>query len=165
MIESTKREIGHLLTALAASFEGAPQGGNVGLLPSVRGLTAELAAWLPGEGRHSIWQIVNHVAIWDENLADVLAGKPAWPDGWWTTRDWQPIAQTTGEAWREALRRLTAAHAVVKAQVEETSDDRLDSVVGQAPLYASILGSALHKSYACGQIRYIRGLQGVPPEG
>ncbi len=160
MTTSTGREVGHLLTALASNFEGKPDS----LLSSIRGLTAEQAVWTPGEGRHSIWQIVNHVAIWDERLADVLAGKPDWPEGWWTTRDWQPIARTTEEEWRAAIRRMTAAHSAVKAHVERVSDDDLERVVGQEPLYTWILGSVLHMTYACGQVRYLRALQGVPLE-
>ena len=43
---------------------------------AVRGLSPRQAALHPAAGRHSIWQIVNHVCIWREYTLTKLDGRP-----------------------------------------------------------------------------------------
>jgi hypothetical protein len=44
------------------------------LLGTLRGLSAEEAAWRPGEGRHNIWEIVLHCAYWKYAVRRRIAG-------------------------------------------------------------------------------------------
>ena len=57
IMDPTEREVGHLLVALGASFEGNPRGINAGLLPSVHDLTAEqgLCGWMIGAALHTTY--------------------------------------------------------------------------------------------------------------
>ena len=41
---------------------------------ALEGLTAEQAAWKPAPDRHSIWQLVNHMAFWREYMANRAEG-------------------------------------------------------------------------------------------
>lgn len=55
------------------------QEGHVSLWDSVRDLTAAQAAWTPAPARNSIWQIVDHVALWKDDGARRISGEPRAP--------------------------------------------------------------------------------------
>ena len=42
---------------------------------AVGALTPQQAAWAPSPGRHSIWEIVNHVCIWREHSLSRFDGR------------------------------------------------------------------------------------------
>jgi uncharacterized damage-inducible protein DinB len=138
---------------------------HMALLKSLDGLTAEQAAWAP-PGRHSIWQIVHHVALWKEYTAERLAGSPPRPEGWEEKEDWLAVDEVTEEAWRAAVQRLRAAHARLRAEVAARSDEELDRPLpgGRRPLYSTIQAVPKHDSYHCGQIHLLRALQGIATE-
>ncbi len=139
-------------------------GWHAGLLPSVKDLTAKQAAWVSAPGRNSIWRIVDHLAFWKEVLVRRMAGEPPQGQEWIAAHDWQDVVEPTDEAWQSSLRRLTDAHAALKAALVRKSDEDLAQPVhpgSKIPLHGSILGFVTHDSYHCGQIRVIRALQGV----
>lgn len=138
---------------------------HMALLKSFEGLTAEQAAWAP-PGRHSIWKIVNHVALWKEHTAERLAGLPPRPEGWEQEVDWAEIDDITEEAWRAAAQWLIDVHARLRDEIAKLSDEDLDRPPpgGHRPLYTTIQGAAKHDSYHCGQIHVLRALQGIPTD-
>lgn len=138
---------------------------HMAFLKSLEGLTAEQAAWAP-PGRHSIWQITNHVALWKEYTADRLAGLSPRPQGWEQEADWAKVDQIAEDAWRAAVQRVIDAHARLRAEIAKRSDEDLDRpyAAGEGPLYTVPEGAAKHDSYHCGQIHFLRALQGVSTE-
>src|SRR5436190_17031580 len=73
------------------------------MLESLDGVNAALAAKHPVRGAHSIWELVEHVASWNEIVATRLAGKrPAVT----AEMNFPPVVKTTPAAWRASLRRL-----------------------------------------------------------
>src|SRR5437868_13246549 len=56
-------EIAQLLSALDQAFDKKSWHGP-NLRGSIRGVSAEMAAWRPGESRHNIWEQVVHAAYW-----------------------------------------------------------------------------------------------------
>ena len=57
------------------------QGAHPPLLVSLQGLTAAQAAWKPSPDRNSVWEIINHIALWKEYFASRLAGELLrWPN-------------------------------------------------------------------------------------
>ncbi|HLJ61612.1 MAG TPA: DinB family protein [bacterium] len=127
-------------------------------------VTAAQAAWSPGPGRNSIWKIVNHVSLWMEDVADCMAGVPPKPKGWAAGADFREIESVTGEAWRASVERLGAAHTRLKAELAKRTDAELDapSPGRSVALSSTILGLIAHDGYHCGQICYLRALQGIP---
>ncbi len=142
----------------------AREGWHVSLLDSVQDLTAAQAAWVPAPGRNSIWKIVEHVALWKEEGVRHLAGAEPRPAGWAKEHDWRDIGEATAERWGRALQRLRTAHAAVVGELAKQRDDDLTGPPPgwRMPLLATIRGLIAHDSYHCGQICYVRALQGIP---
>lgn len=153
-----------ILERLDAVFEAEEW--FVPLRTAVGGLTAQQAAWRPSPGRHNIWEIVNHLALWTEYVTELLAGKPRRPKGWAKEADWVLIPTGTPAAWNASVQRLLDAHAALKAEFSTKTDDELKRPFGdgQSPLseFERIAG---HDAYHCGQICYIRAQQGIPAKG
>lgn len=143
---------------------------HVPLATAIRDLTAAKAAWKPAPQRHSIWQIVDHLSLWKEYFAGRLRGEPVGrPSDWAKDRDWQEIPEVTEQAWQASVRRLMNARAALKAEFAQRTDDDLERPLPGSestdPLYTvfyTVLGEAEHDAYHCGQICYIRALQGIP---
>ena len=78
--------------------------------------------------------------------------------------DFREIETVTDEAWHASVERLAAAHARLKAELAKRSDADLDAPTPgrTAALSSTILGLIAHDGYHCGQICYIRALQGIP---
>jgi hypothetical protein len=140
------------------------EGWHVSLLDEVSGLAAHHAAWTPSPERNSIWKIVEHVALWKEEGACRLRGEPPKPAGWAGEHDWRGIANVSEARWQEAIRRLVDAHGTVRAAMAARSDEDLHTPLpgSTGTAAATIRGIILHDSYHCGQICYLRALQGIP---
>lgn len=114
-------------------------------------LTPEQAAWSPAPGRHSIWQIVQHVCVWREHTMLILHG--------WTRTIVPPNAEENFRApakvgpaeWADMIARLRRTHEQFAAALTRPgiSMERLPYHLG-------------HDCYHLGQIMYLRALQGLP---
>jgi DinB superfamily len=140
------------------------EGWHVSLLDSVKGLSARQAAWTPSPERHSIWQIVEHLALWKEEGARHLRGDPPRPPGWAKDHDWRDTGEVSDPRWQGTITRLTDAQKTVRAALEALAEADLNRPLpGFAGSAAeTIRGIVLHDSYHCGQICHLRALQGVP---
>jgi uncharacterized damage-inducible protein DinB len=161
-----KTLVERLLADMDDAFRGedVPSRWHVSVMTSVEGLSAAQAAWTPAPRRNSIWKIVQHLSLWKEDVARRIAGQPRRTEGWGKEHDWKEIPAATDQAWQASLRRLRDVHASVSAELARRSDEDLHAPPrgDEAPLYTAIRGVIAHDSYHCGQICYIRALQGVP---
>ena len=118
---------------------------------ALEGLTADGAAWSPRPDVPSIWAIVLHLAVWNENIVErVRTGEKAHP----VEGAWPLLPDRRDEAaWESAKRRLDAALASVQALIEEAPLDTL-----QASPYgiADLLCRLTHNGYHLGQITKLR---------
>ncbi len=148
----------------------AKEAWHVPLAEAVRDLTAAQTAWKPTPRRHSIWQIVDHLSLWKEFFTARLRGKSVGqPADWAKGRDWQEIADATEQRRQASVRRLMDAQTALRTEFAKLTDDDLTRPLpgssSTAPLYTifyTLLGDAEHDAYHCGQICYIRALQGIP---
>lgn len=142
---------------------------QVSLSNAVRGLTLAQAAWKPSPERHSIWQIVRHLAQWKEAAASALDGHPLDYDEL-NRRDWQEV---TGDesAWQKDVERLRAVSARIEAHVRAMDEGDLSRSIKwykESPTPVAIatrlvwLGT--HDAYHAGQIQQLFALQRVPVE-
>ena len=118
---------------------------------AVKGLTAEQAKWTSGKGNHSIGQLVNHLAFWNERSLQRFKGeKPAAFSG----NNDETFNSFDAKSWAETTTRLDR---VMKAweQAVETADEA--TLKKNASLIAHI---GTHNAYHVGQIIYVRKLQG-----
>jgi uncharacterized damage-inducible protein DinB len=121
---------------------------------AIDGLTAAEAAWKPAEGRHSIWQLVNHIVFWqDYTLRAARGQKPTREEFAKETerRNWEEPAETTEAAWKDARDRFMTSYRAMLDLVEMPE-------ASERPLY-----HLLHESYHFGQIMYLRAMQGRAP--
>lgn len=115
------------------------------------GLSAEQAAWRPGEGRKSIWEIANHICFWREHELRGLVGEKVTKDEI-ERRNFEMPVETSESAWQATRGRLAATHRQIRAAI---ADERNDLARLQYPL--------AHDSYHVGQIMTLRAFQGLPP--
>jgi len=140
------------------------EGWHVSLLDSVKGVTARQAAWTPSPERNSIWKIVEHLALWKEEGMRHILAQPPRPAGWAKEHDWPSIGEVSDARWQAAVRRLIDAHAAVRAALAARPDLDLNTPTdgGTVPIIGTIRGLILHDSYHCGQVCYLRAMQGIP---
>jgi hypothetical protein len=128
------------------------------------GVTADQAAWrVPGLA-HSIWEIVLHLAGWQDVVAARILGQPiAEPPG----GDWPRLDDRSEPAWRRALEALQAGHDRLDVAVVSLAESCLDQKVGDSrdpalgtgmTIYANLHGIAQHAMYHAGQISLLKKL-------
>ena len=153
--EALSAELAILLRLIDESYEKkAWHGPN--LRQSLKGVSAQQAAWRPGSGRHNIWELTIHAAYWKYAVrrrlevgkrgSFVLKGSNFFPR--------PEKGKATEEAWSADKELLEREH---RAMVE-TIGKVLKSPRTKKKL-AMLYGVALHDVYHAGQIRLLRRLQ------
>ena len=127
---------------------------------AVRGLTARQAAWRPGPGRHSIWEIVLHCAYWKYAVCRRILGAkrgsfPRKGSNWFAHPGLENDA-----AWRQDVALLTDMHQRLRVAVGGLTAPELDRIPrGSRVSTRSITaGAAMHDVYHAGQIQLLKRL-------
>ena len=128
--------------------------------PSVLELLSEVdaatAAAHPLPDVHSIWELVLHIAAWDEavNLR-IVANKPVSRKG---DKNFPPVRDESQAAWKKAIVHLKTTHAALIKTVAALPDSRLqDRVPGKNySVYFMLHGVAQHELYHAGQIALLK---------
>jgi uncharacterized damage-inducible protein DinB len=147
-------EIKRIGDQLRRAYEGEAWHGP-SLQELLAGLTAEQAMARPLAGRHTIAELVLHVAAWTRIAARRLAGdtvKPAPGD------DWPPVPGQDEAAWTKVKEDLKAAQQQLQAAVTEFPEARLnEKLPGEKySAYFLVHGVIQHDLYHAGQIALLR---------
>ena len=128
------------------------------VLEALDGVNAESARAKLEAGRHSIWELVRHLAHGRHLLLDRLTEKSSeFPHE--IDEPWWPVSPTdvSEPAWSEDLALLEAYHTRLVDAVRQASDAQLarrpkpeDQTLAQ-----QLLGLAIHDAYHAGQIRLL----------
>lgn len=148
-------EVSRIADQHARAFAG-PAWHGPAVFEALAGVSARSAAARPLPKAHTIWEIVLHVATWEDVVARRLAGERVEPTD---AEDWPAPGATTEEAWREALARLERDHAAAGRAIAALADDRLDQVPvpgGKASAYVLAHGAVQHALYHAGQIALLK---------
>jgi uncharacterized damage-inducible protein DinB len=144
---------------LRRAFEGDAWHGPA-LLELLEDVDAATAAAKPLPDVHSIWELVLHVAAWDNAGLRRLAGEKAKLKG----KANFPIVPIppTEEAWQEAVAATTRTHETLVETVAGLSGKRLREQVPGKPydFYHLFHGIAQHELYHAGQIAILKKAQG-----
>jgi hypothetical protein len=135
--------------------------GHAGLSRILKDVTFEEARWKPDA--HSIWEEVNHIAYWSEDVLEQLErrGRPrpqAWPPGEGGPDEWRRAVGSARRLHVRLVRRIEAmrpAELVRKSQKTRYSNTQL------------ILGGVAHISHHTGRIALLKRLhraQAAPPQ-
>lgn len=140
-----------LASELERTFRGGAWHGPA-LLELLDQVDATKAVRRPVAGSHSIWEIVNHLTVWNEAPVRRLAGEAFMdlPE----EEDWPPVPEASARRWEHAVTMLREAHRKLICALEALEDADLDRlVVGSAPTARGMLfGVLAHNVYHAGQI-------------
>ena len=147
-------EVRLLLELLDEAFDKKSWHGP-NLRGSIRGVSAQQAAWRPNPRAHNIWELTLHAAYWkyvvrrritgEKRGSFVLTGSNFFP---------RPV-EMTGHAWRADIEILQAEHKKLRDVVAS-----LPSSNHNPKILHLIRGAAAHDLYHAGQIRLLRRLSG-----
>ncbi len=128
---------------------------------SIRGLTADQAAWRPGPRRHSIAEQVLHAAYWKYAVRRRLRGDlrgsfPLKGSNWFAV-----VATPSAAAWKSMVTLLESEHGALRQAIVEFPSERLHDLApgGKVTRLAIISGIAAHDVYHAGQIQLLKRLQ------
>jgi uncharacterized damage-inducible protein DinB len=149
-------EIERILDQLQRAYEGNAWHG-----PSVRevldGVTAAQAHARPLANAHSIWELVQHIAVWEDVGRRRLTGDRA-QIAISSPEDWPPPEDRSEEAWAKAKVALDRGHQALVEAITNTPESRLDEPIfeGMSTVYVTLHGVIQHNLYHAGQIGILK---------
>lgn len=148
-------EVAKIEDQLRRAFEGDAWHG-----PSLRELlsdvAAERAACRPIARAHSIWELVLHIAAWDDVVRRRLEGEPIAELS--PAEDFPSVREASATAWEEAREGLQRGHRRLRRAIAQLEEGSLDeSVPGTSyTVYTMLHGVVQHDLYHAGQIALLR---------
>jgi hypothetical protein len=122
---------------------------------SIKGVTAQQAAWRPGPGRHNIWEVALHAAYWKYALRRRIEGGKR---GSFVLEGSNFFARpekgkSSEAAWGADKKLLEREHRALRAAVANVL-----RTPQAAKFMRQFYGVAFHDIYHAGQIRLLRRL-------
>lgn len=129
---------------------------------ALHGVTAAEAAWTSSGNSNSIWQIVNHLVFWNEDVIhriketenprkaednEVTFGNPGDPED--------------ESGWTETVQRLNEVMSNLKGVIAELNDEKLKApyAANSNSIERLLSNIMMHDTYHVGQIVLLRKLQ------
>jgi uncharacterized damage-inducible protein DinB len=152
----------HLLRTLDPPRGQAWHGGPTPV-GALRGVTAAQARWAPGRGRHSIWELVLHIAYWEYAVRRHL--EPDGPRFPRSPANWPAIPSRPDErAWARDRALLADEHRRLVRALARFPLSRWNRVPPQGKKWTYgelIVGILAHDVYHTGQIQLLKRLYRV----
>lgn len=147
-------EVQRIADQHARAFAG-PAWHGPAVFEVLQGVSARRAAARPVAGGHSIWEIVLHIAAWEQVVARRLGGEPTAPT---PAQDWPPVGDISAAAWKRALRLLERRHREAGQAIAALTDAALEARAAGESYSAYVLahGAAQHGIYHAGQIALLK---------
>jgi hypothetical protein len=119
------------------------------------GVTADIASARPPGSDHTVWQLVDHMAFWQDTVRRWLAGERHRPQD---QDSWSAPSEASEAAWQSSLARLRSGNQALLAQVKSLDESRLSERLFEdmPSLYAVLHGVAQHNVYHAGQIAIMK---------
>lgn len=153
--EIKKSEAAGIADQLRRAFDGSAWHGPA-VLELLADVDAETAATRPIADVHSIWELLLHIAVWDNAGMVRLTGKKWQPTG---LSNFPSVpAKPTEAAWRKAVAAAKSTHEKLVRTVAALPESRLrDRVPGKRyDFYHMLHGIAQHELYHAGQIAILK---------
>src|SRR5689334_10203587 len=120
-------EIERILDQLKRAYEGGAWHGPA-VKEVLNGVTAEQAHARPLQNGHTIYELVRHIAVWEDVGRRRLLGDPAEvPIS--SPEDWPPAEDTSEAAWEQAKAALDRGHQAFVEAIERVDESRLDEPI------------------------------------
>lgn len=130
-----------------------------GLERALQNSTAAEAAWVPGQGMNTIWQLVNHMTYWTQYIVNFTTGEPN-PEGHIeeSVTFGAPGDPADEAGWQAAKERLMQVQLRLKSLAAES--DVSQPPAGRKTTIGKMIGDInLHNAQHLGQIILIRKLR------
>jgi uncharacterized damage-inducible protein DinB len=150
-------ETARLADQIRRAFEGEAWHGD-SLLELLKGVNAATAAAKPIKNAHSIWELILHIAAWDDIVRQRTGGKATMPTD---EQNFPPVKDTSEAAWNKALEETKRTHNELVKAVAAFPDSRLqEQVPGKTQNYYNFFymfsGIVQHELYHAGQIALLK---------
>jgi len=150
-------ESARLADQIRRAFEGDAWHGD-SLLELLAGVDAKTAAAHPIKNAHSIWELLLHIAAWDDAVRRRMGGVAVELIG---KQNFPLVTDTSDAAWRRAVDHAKHAHAELVKAVAAFPDSRLqERVPGKKENYHNFFymlsGIVQHELYHAGQIALLK---------
>ena len=149
-------EIERILDQLKRAYQGNAWHG-----PSVRealaGVNAAQAHARPLANVHNIWELVQHIAVWEDVGRRRLSGDRAAIEIS-SSEDWPPAGDQSEGAWEQAKAALDRGHQALVESILKVPDSRLDEPIfeGMSTVYVTLHGIIQHDLYHAGQVAMLK---------
>jgi uncharacterized damage-inducible protein DinB len=148
-------EAARIADQLRRAFEGDAWHGPA-LLELLADVDASTAAAHPLPDAHSVWELVLHIAAWDDAVnRRIVFGKAVQLND---AENFPPVKDKSRTAWKKAVAHLRKTHAKLIKTVAALPDRRLhERVPGKKyDIYFMLHGVAQHELYHAGQIAILK---------
>jgi uncharacterized damage-inducible protein DinB len=154
MSENAASEAARIADQLRRAFDGSAWHGPA-LLELLSDVDAATAAARPVGQAHTIWELVLHVAVWDDAGLRRLSGEKWQPTG---LENFPPVTKATEGAWRKAVATTKRTHDTLVNTVAALPDSRLrERCPGKRyDFYHLLHGIVQHELYHAGQIAVLK---------
>jgi uncharacterized damage-inducible protein DinB len=149
-----------LADQIRGAFEGTAWHGD-SVLELLAGVNAKTAAAKPIKGAHSIWELLLHIAAWDDAVRRHIGGEAVDLSD---EQNFPPVKDVSEAAWRQAVESVKQTHNELIKAVAVFPDARLqDPVPGKTENYYNFFylfsGIVQHEIYHAGQISLLKKFQ------
>jgi uncharacterized damage-inducible protein DinB len=150
-------ESARLADQIRRAFEGSAWHGD-SVLKLLADVDAKTAAARPIKNAHTIWELVLHVAAWDDAVCRRAKGTAVSLSN---KQNFPPVVDRSEAAWRKSIERLKHAHGQLVKTVAAFPDSRLGRrVPGKKATYHNFFymfsGIVQHELYHAGQIALLK---------
>jgi len=150
-------ETARLSDQIRRAFEGDAWHGD-SIKELLTDVTAATAAARPIKNAHSVWELVLHIAAWDDAVYRRIGGAAVQLTD---KQNFPPVNDTSTAAWRQTLTHLEQIHQQLIKAVAAFPDSRLkDQVPGKTEgyydFYYMFSGIVQHELYHAGQIALLK---------
>ena len=143
------------------------EGAHLGIEQAIEGLPEELRGKRPPGLAHSVWQLLEHIRIAQQDLLQYALdpgwSSPPWPEGYWPSDP----APASSQAWERSLQAFRGQRDEALALLRDAGRD-LTAPLPHAPqhdLLRQLMLLADHNAYHVGQIVDARRALGAWPPG
>ena len=153
----TQSESARIADQLRRAFAGDAWHGD-SVFEILEGVTAAKAAARPIKNAHTIWELVLHIAAWDNAVLRRLGGVAVELSD---AQNFPTVTDASETAWRKALAEVRRVHDELVEAVSVLPDSQLDEMVpgkggAHYTFYYMLHGVAQHEIYHAGQIALLK---------
>ena len=149
-----------LADQIRRAFEGNAWHGD-SLLEILADVSAKTAATHPIKNAHSIWELLLHIAAWDDAVTRRMGGAAV---SLTASENFPSVTDTSEAAWRQAVESTKRTHNELIKAVASFPDSRLQEQVPGKPekyhtFYYMVSGIVQHELYHACQIALLKKFQ------